>query len=73
MENFARKHLQSKYGFADPAELHSAIRASCDAGEMIDSGYILWYLRPELPGESNQDVDKPSDGPESPNSPFSNG
>ncbi len=32
MENFARNHLRTKYGFADSAELHSAIKASCDAG-----------------------------------------
>lgn len=63
---FARDHLQSKYGFADPTELHLAIKASCDAGEMIDSGYILWYIKPELQGESNQNVDEPSDRPESP-------
>ncbi len=73
MESFARNHLQSKYGFADPTELHSVIKASCDAGEMIDSGYILWYLKPELQGKSNQNVDEPSDGPESPNGRFSNG
>ena len=67
MEHFARNHLQLQYGFADPTELHSAIKASCDAGEMIDSGYILWYVRQELQVESKQNVDEPSDGPESPN------
>lgn len=73
MENFARNHLQSKYGFADPTELHLAIKASCDAGEMIDSGYILWYIKPELQGESNQNVDEPSDRPESPTGRCDNG
>ena len=71
MENFAHNHLQSKYGFAHPAELHSTMKASCDAGEMIDSGYILWYLRRELQLESRQNVDEPSDRPESPNGRFS--
>ena len=60
-------------GPSDPTDLHSAIKASCDAGEMINSGYILWYLRPELQGESKQNVDEPSDGPESPKGSFSNG
>ena len=62
MESFARNHLQTKYGFADSTELHSAIKASCLAGELIDSGYILWYLNPKLLGESNLTVDEPSDG-----------
>jgi hypothetical protein len=57
----------------DSTELHSAIKASCDAGEMVDSGYILWYLGPGLQGQSNQNVDEPSEGPESPNGHFSNG
>ena len=57
LHRHARNHLQTKYGFADSRELHSAIKASCDAGEMINSGYILWYLRPKLNGESNLNVD----------------
>ena len=44
LENFARNDPQTKFGFADSTELHAAIRASCDPGEMIDSGYILWYV-----------------------------
>jgi hypothetical protein len=73
MESFARNVLQTKYGFADSTELRSAIKASCDAGELIDSGYILWYLKPRLQGESNEDIDEPSDGPESPTGRFPNG
>lgn len=73
MENFARNHLQTEYGFADSTELHSAIKASCDAGEMVESGYILWYLRTELQCESDQNVDDPSDESDSSNGHFSKG
>lgn len=52
MERFAGIHLLSKYGFVDSKELKLAIEASCNAGELIDSGYILWYLKPQLQGES---------------------
>nr|WP_201443468.1 hypothetical protein [Pirellula staleyi] len=63
MERFARHVLQTKYGFADSVELRSTIKASCDAGELIDSGYILWYLIPKLRSDSNQNVDEPTDRP----------
>jgi hypothetical protein len=52
MANFASKDLQTKYGFCDLRELHQVIQTSCDSGELVHSGYILWYLASEPRNES---------------------
>lgn len=45
MSDFARERLVSEYAISDGDELKRIFDDACHAGELVDSGYILWYER----------------------------
>ncbi len=44
MADYARDRLSGTYSIADKNELKTIFDDACHAGELIDSGYILWYV-----------------------------
>lgn len=45
MSDFARERLSTEYGIDDERELKRIFDDACKSGDLVDSGYILWYLR----------------------------
>ena len=43
LSTFAGTRLTSEFGIRDNDELRSIFDDACNSGNLIDSGYILWY------------------------------
>ena len=50
---FANSKLGKRYRIADETELRSLFDNACNAGELTNSGYILWYVSGTINTNSN--------------------
>ncbi len=46
LQDYCRERLTTRYGFDSQKDLERAFDDACEAKELIYSGYILWYDRP---------------------------
>lgn len=50
---FAGNKLARRYGIADESELRTMFDDACNAGDLTDSGYILWYVSDAVSGDTD--------------------